>query len=204
MDRYFGYSEKIPEGARDIFMWLCQDVASLHDKWTIYKGLYSDPAITDLITYIAKDTFRTIEESLRNDMTMSICRLCDPASSFGHKNVSFKALLELEKIQTIYRFDIEGFIKTCDPVVQLRNKRVAHNDKNTLLNPKENLLPGISKSLIDRIVNTAGEVLNRILALYDNSEMGFESLAPGTVDTLVFWLREAKEYSDKERRERGY
>ena len=163
MSEPFGYSESIPEEIREIFMWLCQDVASLNDKWSIYKGLYSDSDITDLLTCIAKHTFATIEESLRADITMCICRLADPTSSCGYENVSFKALADSNLIPGNLSQLINEFIDLCRPVVLYRNKQIAHNDKNILLKPKENILPGISRSLIEEIVGKAGAILNLII-----------------------------------------
>jgi len=192
MSKAFGYVDNMPEDIRDIFMWLCQDVASLNDKWRTYKGLYSDSSVTDLLNYTAKHTFQTIEESLRDDMTMSICRLCDPSSLCGYENVSFSALLSLKNIPNNIKKDIEEFLESCEPIKSLRNKRVAHNDKNTLLNPKENPLPGISRKQIDNIVGTAGDILNLVLLEYENSEMEFETFDQGTVEELVFYLRKAR------------
>jgi hypothetical protein len=204
MSNPFGYVENMPYEIRDVFMWLCQDVASLNDKWSTYKGLYSDSSVTDLLSYIAKHTFRTIEESLRNDMTMSICRLCDPLRSSGFENVSFSALLGSEIIPQNIKEDIKIFAEFCEPVKSLRNKRVAHNDKNTMLNPKENPLPGISIKQIDNIVSTAERILNLVLSRYESSEMDFEAFDPGTANELVFHLRQARASSlRREPRYRG-
>jgi len=200
----FGYVDNMPEDIRDIFMWLCQDVASLNDKWSTYKGLYSDPSVTDLLNYTAKHTFQTIEESLRDDMTMSICRLCDRSSSRGRENVSFNALLGSKNIPDGIKKDIGEFLESCKPVKSLRNKRVAHNDKNTLLNPKENPLPGIGRKQIDHLVGTAGDILNLVLLKYEDSEMGFETLDQGTVEDLVFFLMKAKVDTEKLRTERAF
>jgi len=204
MSKAFGYVNNMPEDIRDIFMWLCQDVASLNDKWRTYKGLYSDPSVTDLLNYTAKHTFQTIEESLRDDMTMSICRLCDPSSSRGRENVSFNALLGSKNIPNDIKKVIGEFLESCKPVKSLRNKRVAHNDKNTLLNPKQSPLPGIGRTQIDHIIGTAGDILNLILLGYENSEMEFETFDQGTVEELVFCLMKARVDSEKTRAERGF
>jgi hypothetical protein len=201
----FGYYETIPEEAREIFTWLCQDVVSLHEKWTLYKALFSDPEVIELLGYLAKETFRVIEESLRADMTMLIGRLCDPVMSFNHMNVSFKALLSsLPEIEGLPD-RIDSFVGSCGSVDRHRNKRVAHNDQNTLIKPKENPLPGISRNMIDTIVKGAEEILHSVLSRYEDKDLTFELYAnAGRADTFIFWLKKAKEYSDRERKERGY
>ncbi len=197
----FGYCEKIPEQAREIFMWLCQDVVSLQEKWSLYQDLFSDPEVTSLLSDLAKETFRVIEESLRVDMTMLISRLSDPEHSFGHMNVSFKALLScLPNIEELPE-KIDHFAESCSSVDRFRNKRVAHSDRKTLLKPKENPLPGISRNTISAIIREAENILNIILRRYDNAEMTFELLAnEGGADELVFWLKAAKEYTDTRRK----
>jgi hypothetical protein len=197
MSEPFGYSESIPEEIREIYMWLCQDVASLHAKWRLYKGLYSAPDITELLTRIAKHTFVTIEESLRDDMTMCICLLSDPTSLGGHENVSFKALADSNLIRGDISQLINEFVILCNPVVLHRNKRIAHNDKNTLLKPKENILPGLTRSLIEEIVEKAGAILNLVIQQYENSENEYETMDPGTVEEFVYWLKAAEVYSDE-------
>lgn len=76
----FGYYPKLPEDIREVFMWLCQDVAALREKWDFYQELF-DKGNIDLLSELARASFQIFEESLRDDLTMSICRLSDPAKS---------------------------------------------------------------------------------------------------------------------------
>ncbi len=200
----YGYNEKIPENAREIFMWLCQDVVALHRKWDLYQGLFSDSETTELLSDLARGTFQVIEESLRDDMTMSIGRLSDPSTSCGHANVSIRALLD--QLPDLYRLalGVDDFLRSCEPIVQLRNRRVAHNDKDTLLEPKENPLPGISKDTISAIIERAEVILDTILRQFDDeTEMMYELITVGGANTLVRWLKLAKEYSDTQRQTSG-
>jgi hypothetical protein len=50
----FGYDSRLPENIRDIFMCLCQEVACLHDKWSLYLGLFGDKNNTDLLSELAQ------------------------------------------------------------------------------------------------------------------------------------------------------
>ena len=71
----FGYNVKIPDSFQEIFMWLCQDVVMLQSKWIFYLDLFSNPKSASLLSKLASASFQIIEEALRMDMTMSICRL---------------------------------------------------------------------------------------------------------------------------------
>ena len=85
----YGYVAQLPADIREIFMWLCQDVAWLDRKWIFYLGLFGKPenyAVMDA----SPPAFNLIEESLRTDMTMAICRLSDPIASCGRDNLNFR------------------------------------------------------------------------------------------------------------------
>ena len=196
MPKPFGYNEKLPEEIRDIFIRLCQDVVSLNQKWQLYTDLFTDPDVTALLSNIARGAFQVIEETLRNDMTMLIGRLCDPAISGGHKNISLRALLE--QAPTIPGLDkkVEDFIGACKTVERHRNKAVAHNDLDTFILPHKNPLPGIMRGQVNEIVGKAGEILNFVVQRYDDCDLAFDFLVGvGGVDHLIFWLRKAKERS---------
>ena len=192
----FGYDEKLPEDIRDIFMWLCQDVAALYYKWHFYSELYSKEENTKLLSRLALSSFNIIEESLRSDLTMSICRLRDPACTAGKHNLSFEALIKKSSIDGMDEL-LEEFQDACEPIRQYRNKRVGHNDLKTTIEPHENPLPGIGKRDIDNILAIAGRILNSIYQNYTNSELGFDyPLYIGGADTLLYWLKLGEKYQE--------
>ena len=188
----FGYSEQLPENIRDVFMWLCQDVASLQHKWDFWLEMFGKSENTDLLSELAPASFNIILETLQNDITMAICRLSDPPKSVGQENLSFATLAkncaEVEGIENL----VTEFQKICKPVRQRRNKRVGHRDLNSVIKPLENPLQGISKEQIDTIVKTAADILNFVLQHYENAELYFHTISPGGAETLVFWLKNGK------------
>jgi hypothetical protein len=188
----FGYSEQLPEEIRDVFMWLCQDVASLQQKWDFWLELFGKSQNTNLLSELAPASFNVILETLQNDVTMAICRLSDPPKSMGQENLSFATLVkngaEIEGVEDL----VAEFQRMCEPVRQRRNKRVSHRDLNSVINPSENPLPGISKEQIDMIVKKAADILNFILQHYENAELYFHTVSPGDADTLIFWLEAGK------------
>jgi len=190
----FGYSEKIPEDIREIFVWLCQDLASLQDKWRFYTDLFSSEENTSLLSEIALSSFRIIEESLRNDMTLAICRLSDPALSSGKANLSIRTLTQNYSTMEIIKNLENDFIIACQPIRELRNKNVGHNDLNTRIEPIDNPLPGIKKSQIFNIIDLAEKILKSIFEIYDrDSELGFSvPIQIGGDDDLIYWLKKAK------------
>ncbi len=183
-DKAFGYNSLVPEDAREIFMWLCQDVAALHNKWHFYLELYSSEEHAALLSELALGSFNIIEESLRSDMTMSICRLSDPVKTAGKPNLSLQTLAK-----KCHGFDglselPDDFLEARDPVRRYRHKRVGHNDLNTTIKPHENPLPGIGRTQIDTILDLAGRVLNVVYQNFVDSESSFTPFLIGGADPL--------------------
>lgn len=194
LNNRFGYSSDLPEDIREIFMWLCQDLASLQNKWSFYLELFSSEENTAILSDLARSSFQIIEETLRNDMVMAICRLSDPPQTRRMKNnLSLRYLAkrcicnsEVDKL-------LKDFFDSCKPIRQYKNKRLGHNDLNTTIKPHDNPLPGIGKSQIDRIVNIAGKILNIIYQNYVESELFFHPLQIGGAKDLIYWLKVAKD-----------
>lgn len=194
----FGYDSRLPEDIREIFMWLCQDVASLQNKWGFYLGLFADQKNAALLSDLARASFQIIEETLRNDMTMSICRLSDPPRSMGKDNLSLPALAQqCDDVDSVSEL-LKDFLDACKPVRQYRNKRVGHNDLNTTIKPRDNPLPGIGRSQIERILQLASAILNTIYQRYVDGELYFTPLQVGGADDLIYWLKIAKEHRTEE------
>jgi hypothetical protein len=198
-DNAFGYDIRLPDDIREIFMWLCQDVASLSKKWGFYQELFGSEETTRLLSDLARASFQIIEESLRADMTMGICRLSDPPQSVGKDNLSILTLVyQLGEISDISIL-VNEFREACEPLRQYRNKRVGHNDLYTTIKFQDNPLPGIGRRHIDRIVQLAERILNTIYQHFVDGELFFQPVLIGGANTLIFRLKMAKEYETKER-----
>jgi len=200
----FGYDSRLPEEIREIFMWLCQDLASLQDKWCFYLELYSSEENAMLLSDLARYAFQIIEEMARYDITMAICRMSDPPKSLGKDNISIPTLIQ--KCRDI-DYDISGinalkecFLKACEPVREYRNKRVAHHDYNTTIQPHDNLLPDIGRKQIEKIIQLASEILNTIYQHSVDGEFYFQPSQTGGADTLIIWLKRGREYEEEKRR----
>ena len=193
-DDVFGYDSRIPADIRDIYMWLCQDVASLQNKWSFYLELFSSQENTALLSDLARSSFNIIEESLRGDLTMAICRLSDPPQTMGNENLSLVTLIQqCSRIDNMTEL-LKDFRDACEPVRQYRNKRVGHNDLNTTIKPYDNPLPGIGRNQIDRILQLASRILNVIYQHFVNEELAFRPFVIGGAVDLMYWLKMGEKY----------
>ena len=197
----FGYDTRLPADIRDIFMWLCQDVASLHHKWAFYLGLFSSQENAELLSYLPA-SFNIIFEAIRNDLTMQICRLSDPVKTSGKDNLSLPTLVQhcggIDGVNEL----LEDFLEASAPVRYYRNKLVGHRDLDTIIRPGENPIPGIDRSQIERILGLAGRILNTIYRDFIDGELAFDrSFYIGGADELIAWLKLAKQHlSDRNQR----
>jgi hypothetical protein len=189
----FGYSERIPAEIRDAFMQLCRDVAMLQFKWHIYLELFSSQETTALLSDLAQAFFQTIEESSRNDMIMAICRLSDPSQTLGGETLSLASLVR--QCSVVPRIDalLTAFQSAAGPVRLIRNRRIAHNDLEEKIRPREHLLPDIDRSRIDEIIRLASVILNGIFGHYCAADLDFQPHHKGDAKDLIYWLRAARE-----------
>jgi len=194
-----GYNEKIPEEIRDACADLCDDVAMLHLKWRFYLELFQERENAQLLSNLARAFFQTVEESLRADMLMSICRLSDPSRSLARVNLSFAILLgkcaDLPKVDNL----VTAFQAACGNVRLYRNRYIAHNDLGSVINLKENLLPGVGRSQIDEILRLAREILRTVYGHYANVDLAFQPAHSGGARELIDWIKQAQATEMKQR-----
>lgn len=185
----FGHFESLPDGARDVFLHLCQELANLSIKWRLYLDLFGNEGNRALIHDTAWMAFRAIEESLRIDLIMGLSRLADPAKLMGHENLSFAKLADAISGDTRLKQLVDDFAASCQQLLAHRNKLIAHNDLKTKLDPGNNLLPGIGRPDIEKVLGAAARGLNHLAAIHADTELHFEP--PGFMDekSLMFFLR---------------
>jgi len=188
----FGYIGSLPEEIRDVFMWLCQDMVALYRKWDFYLGLYGKPENQPIVSFLPQ-AFSVIEESLRTDLTMAICRLSDPLEMRKQENLNFRSLgafyCQDAKLQVL----INEFVMSCEPVRINRNKLVGHSDKVARLEPGRAMIPQIKKSDIDTIIKNAESIIAHVSWEYGNQTYGFGIPGDGGADALVYWFKKGSD-----------
>lgn len=188
----FGHLDALPDDTHDTFMWLCQDVARLYQKWDFYLGLFDDKSNCSVMGALPL-AFGIIEESLRADMTMAVCRLSDPAESCQRENLNFRSLEAFFDHDTELTALIDGFAADCASVRLHRNKLVGHSDKSVRLGSEPAMIPEIAKSDIDTILRSAAAILNHVAARYAGTQFGFAHPGAAGADVLIRWLKKGME-----------
>ena len=194
----FGYYQEIPEELRSLFQILCQDIASLSAKWHLYLDLFTD---VDILNKTAPGAFQMIEESLRTDMTISTCRLRDPAARGMFRYLSFKTLERQARHIQGLRELLNNFRIISRPISYYRHKRIAHNDPATILEPRENPLPSITPKTINDSLEAGAKILNHLLQFYNGPTIDFERVIVfGSGKKLIKWLKRAWRHYEEEQK----
>ena len=150
---------------------------------------------TDDLFDVAPLAFRQIEESVRIDLVMSICRLGNGLRSCGDDNLTFARLEDFYKTDTTLKELVRKYREEDTVLFRThRHKLIAHSDLNARLNPAQYPIQSLSKDDMDTAFTTAGKILNHIAWNYIGTEYGFGEFASISSDAMIYWLEQARDY----------
>jgi hypothetical protein len=161
-----GISEKIPKQYRKTFSYLSGEVLHIQEKWREYNKLFGhSQATVDLLNEWGSFLMWIIDDLFLADFILSICRLLDPAKSFGKTNLSLAFLnSQLEQngekfLNSQLKVTLAKLKQAAATLEKHRNKRIAHNDHATATG--NNSLPPYSRTLIEDAINSAEKFLKK-------------------------------------------
>jgi len=185
--------DRLPDNIRDIFTVLYNDVIWLQQEEKLYRELFGNIKSTRLLCEISFQAFTLIQYALKNDMFLSICRISEKYETFGHTNLSLATLAEF---YPKFKKPSEYFIKLCEPVKTLRDKKIGHSDLNTQILPMENLFPEITFEQIENILDFASKYLLEFYDQFDKGGLAFSYRDLSGSKALMYWLQKAKGITD--------
>jgi hypothetical protein len=177
-------------------MWLCQDVVALKQKWDFYLGLFGKRE-NFVLFEVAPLAFQHIEESVRIDIVMLVCRLGDGLKSCGEDNLTFARLEDSYKTDATLKGLVRKYREEDTALFRThRHKLIAHNDLNSRLNPAQYPIQSLSKTHMDTAIASAAKILNHIAWNYIGTEYGFGQFSSISSDALIYWLQKARDYRE--------
>ena len=171
----------------------CLEMENLTQKWQIYLDLFGEEESRQLLGKTADLTFNAIEESLRVDITMTICRLADPGRSKSGDNLSFDLLEEYLASDAEFVAESRVFHSACKPLQKIRNKLLGHNDLKTRIEPEKNQLAGSCRSDIEQIIASGTKSLKHLSRRYLGGELEFNNPPHVGGEDLLYWLQKGWE-----------
>lgn len=182
---------------------LWQELAWTHSKWAEYITLFgTSSARIDLLNQAAPRFFRTIQDSLWEDVLLHVARLTDSPRSAGKENLSIRRLPTLAVLadETELSELVDRAVESAAFARDWRNRRIAHRDLSLALGkPVESLAPA-SRQAVKGALKELVEVMNWLASKFLDSTTMYESHDPDA-EALLYVLRDGLRH-DAERRER--
>jgi hypothetical protein len=185
-----------------IYSALWQDVAWIHKKWNQYVELFgTNPERIELLNRAAPTFFRTVQDSLLEDVLLHLARLTDPPMSAGRSNLSLRRLSRVLASAPIAA-EIEALssaaLDSCQFARDWRNRRLAHRDLDLAVGLNPEPLAHASRASVKAAIATLGELLNSVSRHYCESTTLFD-LSPGDMDAanLLYVIRDGLKHDEE-------
>ena len=201
---------KMGEEIGAVYSALWQEVVQINRKWAQYVELFgTSPERIALLNRAASSMFRTIQDTLWEDVLLHLARLTDPPKSMGKANLSVRhlaALLAHSPINTKSEALAATALDACEFARDWRNRRLAHRDLDLALGQSVQPLSPASRSAVKGAINALEELLNAVSLHYLDSTTFFH-LGPGGENavSLLYLLRDGLRSRDDRlaRKKRG-
>ena len=196
----------MPSEIREVYEPLEQEIVWLHVKWRFYCQLFgaSEERI-ELLNDIAPLFFRVCQDVLLDDVIISISRLADQLRTgdrhSARESLSLLRLVVLidnnqhPQLRPVVQQKWGRFDNLCKPFRLHRHRRVAHTDLETIKSTGD-LLPGISRSMIEDALASMRELMNAVCEHFDKTTQTYVSAPPSGIDgeVLVHHVEILREY----------
>lgn len=188
---------------------LFQEVAAIHLKWNHWQELFSDKATVALLNKTAAAFFALHQQVLIDDIALSTARLLDPAKTGMYKNLSLERLRDCvhamndSQLTTNFNAAFDDFARRTASVEEYRNKKIAHNDLETVRGVVR--LPSVTVSDINGALDALRKTMNVVKNYLTGSVVGYERTRQdhGGIDAIVHWLNEGWAAEEQRRRADG-
>lgn len=173
----------------------------VHAYWLAFKQLFHQPPERlELLDRSAGFLFLVVQDALAKDIQLTLSKLADPAKTYGKNNASLEHLLdEIQPhcgpaVATELGQLCQQFKDACLPVQKVRNKLIAHADRDIAL--RIAVPPDVTVAQITDALKALADFMNAIQVHFEGSGTAYEHfLTRGEgADDLVSLLRMAERY----------
>jgi hypothetical protein len=189
-----------------VYSALYNEVAWLHIKWNEYQELYgTSPERINLLNSTAPLFFKIVQDTLFEEVLLSLTRLTDPPKSQGKGNLTIKIIPEL-LTEGSFRETLGLLIlkaeQDADFARDWRNRHLAHRDVKIALGEEIKPLSLASRKKVGQAIKALADVLCAISQKYFNSKLVFDATQPyeGSI-SLLYIIRDGVN-ADLQMRER--
>jgi hypothetical protein len=170
---------------------LWQEIGWLHMKWHQYVVLFgTKKSRVALLNEAAPAFFRTVEDSLWEDVLLHISRLTDPPGGGATAKLTIKrchALVDDPPTAQKVKAAVEKAIDLSSFCRDWRNRHIAHRNLNLALKVGATPLAEASREKVRLVLAALGEVLDTISLHYQGTTTLFECDGfPGGAEALLY------------------
>jgi hypothetical protein len=186
---------------------LWNELVWLNMKWREFETLFAHSGQRlELLNEVAPHYFWQQQITLWEDMLLGLARITDPPLSVKKTNLSIQALDKVVPDPVLaqeVRDLAAAAVSSCGFARDWRNRRLAHNDLDLMLNQAAVPLAAGNRKDVQDALEAIGRVLSRIHSFYEpNSEVVWAPLGVyGGADALVAYLERAVQAKDQQREE---
>lgn len=170
------------------FFALYRKLLELHIVWQQYRQLFgTDGETVQLLNRTAGLFFKIVQDELWDSVLLSVSRMTDPPATGHNKNLtvlSLPPLIEDAALRTEVEKLCEETLKHAKFAREHRNKRIAHQDHGYLTDRSSNPLTGVSRALVEEMLESLRNVLNRIDKHFRDATVMYQ----GFVDNSGAWV----------------
>lgn len=196
------FIDVFPKGTGELFYELWTNIAHLHLNWKNYRSLFgTSPERIDLLNWAASSFFGLLNGILRNDVILAVARLTDPPRSAGKPNASLAALIEKlvpfidESLTKELQLELNKIQSLCQPIRDIRNRILAHDDLATTLKYHPDPLLGISRAYIEEILEKIRNLFGSIEKKFRGSQTSHQYIiSRNDGEDLIYALESALEH----------
>lgn len=187
-------------GAR--FFEIEQDVDWLKLKWSVFNDTFKKgPEQIAMLNNVASNFFYILRRLLFEDAMLNLCRLTDPAKTFGrHENLTIMNLSDAVSDSGL-KASVDAAASQartqCDFARQWRDKRLAHTDLHVFRNGSVTL-PNVDANSIETAISSISATLNQIRIHYKLPPTAFLSSDPFGASSVMYYLQRGLEAVEKE------
>jgi AbiU2 len=156
------YIEAMQQELGDVYFVLFNDCTWLHLKWQEYKTLFGTDAETvELLNGTAAGFFFVVQESFWDDILLHICRMTDPASTFGKENLTVQRLPDLAPAIAAELHSLIAIARDRSQFARdMRNRRIGHRDLLVALGRHSKPIDPGSRVRVVAAIDAISDVLN--------------------------------------------
>lgn len=190
-------NDPLPQGLREVYRPIEDEVTLLHFQWHDYKTLFGTDEAVGFLNSVAPVFFADVQWLLWHHMLLQISRITDPPQTGGKENLTILRLADLiprtepVSLAASVRDLVKDAMDKAKFARDVRNANIAHASLPPSAGGKPRVLPPFGQPEILAAIESLEKPLDVIRVHYYNSAVSWThwSDTAGGVNTMLHYLK---------------